>query len=135
MRPRISIVTVVVADLGRSFEFYRDAMGLPAEDLPEDADHAAFHLEGGLAFVLLTRDSMAAYIPGDGFRMGSPQFVLSYGASSRGEVDRLLESAVAGGGSIVEDASEQGWGYTGIFGDPDGHLWEVLWQPPQAASS
>jgi hypothetical protein len=134
MRPRISIITVAVADLRRSFEFYRERLGLEADDLPPDADHAAFHLEGGLAFVLLTHESMASYIEGGEFRPGSPQLILSYGASSREEVDRLLAAAASGGGRVVEIASDQGWGYTGIFSDPDGHLWEVLWQPPSAVA-
>jgi uncharacterized glyoxalase superfamily protein PhnB len=50
--------------------------------------------------------------------------------SSKEEVDAVMKQARKAGGVIVKDAHDTFWGgYAGYFRDPDGHLWEIAWNP------
>ena len=90
---------------------------------------AMFKLEGGLLLNLYPRADLAkdAAIPA-----GPPQsgeFSLAQLVRSRDEVDELLETAAAAGATVTP-AHDRPWGiYSGYFRDPDGHLWEVIWNP------
>ncbi|MBI5444808.1 MAG: VOC family protein [Deltaproteobacteria bacterium] len=51
-------------------------------------------------------------------------------SSLKEEVDAVMEEAGAAGARIVREAHDTFWGgYAGYFQDPDGHLWEVVWNP------
>jgi uncharacterized protein len=69
--------------------------------------------------------------------LGSPQtgeFSLGHFASSRAEVDDLLRRAAAAGATVTDAAHDRPWGiYSGYFSDPDGHLWEIIWNPGDAS--
>ena len=138
MEPRLDVITLAVADLERALGFYR-ALGLESKGVvgTEWVDEktgangavAMFELDGGLLLNLYPRDDLAkdAAIP-----VGPPQsgeFSLAQLVRSRGEVDELLEKAAAAGATVMP-AHELPWGiYSGYFHDPDGHLWEVIWNP------
>jgi uncharacterized glyoxalase superfamily protein PhnB len=90
---------------------------------------ALFELDGGLILSLYPRADLAkdAEIDVDSGRSGG--FSLAQLVRSRDEVDRLLEQAEVAGARITP-ARDRPWGiYSGYFRDPDGHLWEIIWNP------
>lgn len=135
------MITLAVADLEPALAFYRrlglESTGIVGMDLADETTGAngaiaMFKLEGGLLLNLYPRVDLAkdAAIP-----LGPPQsgeFSLAQLVHSRDEVDELLEAA-AGAGAPVTHAHDRPWGiYSGYFRDPDGHLWEVIWNPDGA---
>ncbi|MEZ5995314.1 MAG: VOC family protein [Hyphomonadaceae bacterium] len=125
MPAAISCVTVPVDDLKKSVAFYRDGLGLKAEE--QDDDHAAFDLDGTY-FVLLNRGDFGDYAEGVGKTVagkGSLSAMLSYFTESRGDVDAMLAKAKGAGAAVTAAEEEEGI-YSGYFTDPDGHAWEVL---------
>jgi catechol 2,3-dioxygenase-like lactoylglutathione lyase family enzyme len=127
MEPRLSFVTLGVADLERSVRFYTEVLEL--ERLNQDADVAFFEL-GRTWLALYPRQLLAADagVPDDG--AGFARFALAHNVKTREEVDALLAAVEAGGARIVKPAREAEWGgRTGYFADPDGFLWEVAWNP------
>lgn len=134
MQARISLVTLGVADLDRAVSFYRDGLGLPTEGIVgTEFEHGAvafFELQGGLRLGLFGRDNLlrdAGLPPG---APGSPAVSLAHNVGSRAEVAEVLAQARAAGATIVKPAQDTFWGgHAGCFRDPDGHLWEVAWNP------
>lgn len=127
MEPRISIVTLGVADLERAITFYRDGLGLPMQDNGEDI---AFFALKGTWLALYPREALAEDATVDASGSGFSGVTLAHNVRSREAVDVLLETAKAAGARIVKPAQETFWGgYSGYFADPDGHLWEVAWNP------
>ena len=127
MEPRISFVTLGVADLARATHFYRAVLRLPQR--PSSPAISFFEL-GPTWLALYPRDLLAADagVPAEG--SGFPGFALAHNVRSEAEVERLLAEVVAGGGRLVKPAGRADWGgYSGYFADPDGFLWEVVWNP------
>ena len=127
MEQRVSIVTLGVADLKRSREFY-ERLGWRRS--MANTDGIAFFQAGGMALALYPRHELAkdANVPteGQGFRA----ITLAYNTRTRNEVDSVLKEAKAAGATIVKPAQEAFWGgYSGYFSDPDGFPWEVAWNP------
>ena len=134
MKPRITVITIGVDDLERALVFYRDGLGLPTQGIVgTELEHGAvafFDLQGGVKLATWPRRSIAY----DSGLMESPpsptEFTLGHNVSSKEEVDAVMEQARAAGATITKEAQETFWGgYAGYFCDPDGHLWEVLWNP------
>lgn len=128
MQPRISMITLGVADLDRAVDFYRNGLGLPLQD-PKYRDIAFFALDGAW-LGLYPREHLAAdaNVPAEG--TGFPGVTLAHNVASREEVDAVMNEAEAAGAAIVKPAWEAFWGgYSGYFADPDGYLWEVAWNP------
>jgi catechol 2,3-dioxygenase-like lactoylglutathione lyase family enzyme len=134
MKPRISYVTLGVDDLERAVRFYRDGLGLPTKgtvgaDDPEGGV-AFFELSGGVVLALWPRASIAK---DTGLPMGAAnatEFTLAHNVASTEEVDAAMAEALRAGARIVKPAHETFWGgYSGYFRDPDGHVWEVAWNP------
>jgi len=124
---RISIVTLGVADLKRSWEFY-ERMGWRPSKAGSDA--IVFFQAGGMALALYPRQELAKdanlAAEGQGFRA----ITLAYNARSREDVDAVLQEAQGAGARILKPAQEVFWGgYSGYFADPDDFLWEVAWNP------
>jgi uncharacterized protein len=140
MEPRIHVITLAVDDLERALSFYRDGLGLRSEgiiatEFAGDEENAAgaiamFHLHGGLILSLYPRAELAkdAKVSLDPLTSGG--FSVGHAVATRAEVDSVLSAAQAAGATLTGPARERPWGiYSGYFKDPDGHLWEVLWNP------
>lgn len=134
MRPRVTVITLGVEDLEASLRFYREGLGFPTEGIVgrefEFGAVAFFDLQPGLRLALWPRRSIA-HDTGLAIGPASPtEMTLGHNVSSRAEVDALMAKAAAAGAMIVKPAHDTFWGgYSGYFQDPDGHLWEVVWNP------
>lgn len=127
MQLRLSLITLGVVDVARARQFY-EAMGLTASSASQ-AEVAFFQL-GNVVLALFGRADLAkdANVPDS--RPGFSGVALAWNVPSEREVDEALAQAVAAGGQLVKPASKVFWGgYSGYFSDPDGHLWEVAWNP------
>jgi uncharacterized protein len=127
MEQRVSIVTLGVADLERSREFY-ERLGWRRS--MSKSEGIVFFQVGGMALALYPREELAkdANVSSDGD--GFSGISLAYNTRNRDEVDTALEDAKTAGAKILKPAQEAFWGgYSGYFSDPDGFLWEVAWNP------
>jgi hypothetical protein len=128
MEPRISFITLGVSDFERSVKFYRDGLGFPLSSASKG--DVAFFKTGGVVLALYPTDKLAedAKVPADG--SGFRGVTLAHNVRSREEVSNVLSLAEAAGGRITKSAQDTFWGgHGGYFADPDGHLWEVVWNP------
>jgi uncharacterized protein len=123
---RISLVTLGVADLARARTFY-ERLGWQGQEIEE----TVFFQTGGIAVVLWSRAKVAndAGLP-DGATDGFGGITLAHNVRSRVEVDEVLDQAVNAGAQITQTARETPYGgYAGFFADPDGHVWEIAYNP------
>jgi catechol 2,3-dioxygenase-like lactoylglutathione lyase family enzyme len=126
MKPRISMITLGVDDLGASIKFY-EALGFPRMESPPEV---AFFTLNGTWLGLYGRESLAedANVPAVGHGFGS--FTLSHNVHSEAEVDQIIQQAVEAGATLAKAPGKTSWGgYNGYFKDPDGHLWEIAHNP------
>lgn len=127
MEQRLSIVTLGVADLARSREFY-ERLGWRRS--MANTEGIVFFQAGGMALALFPRNELAkdANVSAEG--KGFNGISLAYNVRAREEVDAVLKEAIAAGANMIKPAQEAVWGgYSGYFSDPDGFLWEVAWNP------
>jgi uncharacterized protein len=141
MESRIHVITLAVADLDRALAFYReglclDSTGVTGTEFVGDAENPAgavamFHLDGDLILALYPRTELAKDA---GIPFGEPksgEFSIGHLVASRADVDALLAQAEAAGATLTGPAHDRPWGiYSGYFRDLDGHLWEIIWNPP-----
>ena len=134
MKNRITLLTIAVDDLERAVTFYRDGLGLVTDGIVgTEIDHGAvafFKLQAGLTRALWPRESLAHDACVE-VTPGSPtEFSIAHNVTSKTEVDEVMSEARSAGARIVKSAIETPWGgYAGYFQDPDGHLWEVAYNP------
>jgi hypothetical protein len=134
MKPRVTLITLGVDDLEKSLAFYRDGLGLQTPGIVgcEFAYGAVafFDLQPGLKLAIWNRASIA-HDTGMAETAPSPtEFTLAHNVRSRDEVDEVMRQAVGAGATMVKSVGETFYGgYAGYFQDPDGHLWEVAWNP------
>ncbi len=134
MKPRITLLTLGVDDLERSLRFYKDGLGLKSEGIAGvEFEHGAvafFDLQNGLKLAIWPRENIAH---DSGLPLEKPsatEFTIGHNVSSKAEVDAVMEQARQAGAKIVKPAQDTFWGgYAGYFQDPDGHLWEVAYNP------
>lgn len=135
MEPRLSVLTLAVADLGRAVRFYRDGLGLATDGIVgtefELGAVAFFAMNEGLALALYPAASLAREA---GVAVPLPQppggVAIGHNVGSAAEVDALLGRAEAAGATITDPGRARFWGgHAGYFHDPDGHLWEIAWNP------
>ncbi len=134
MKPRITLVTLGVDDLQRAVRFYRDGLGLKTEGIVgTEFEHGAvafFDMQSGLKLALWPRRSIAHDAGIALGRRNATDFTIGHNVSSKAEVDAVMEQAQRAGAVVVKAAHDTFWGgYAGYFQDPDGHLWEVAWNP------
>jgi catechol 2,3-dioxygenase-like lactoylglutathione lyase family enzyme len=134
MKPRIKVLTLAVSDLERSLAFYRDGLGLPTEGIMgQEFEHGAvvfIHLNDDLILALFPAASLAkdARITPTETRLGAVS--LGHVVGSKEKVDEVMAEAVRAGAVVIDPARDRFWGgYSGYFHDPDGHLWEIAWNP------
>ena len=130
MKPKISIITLGVADLEASLRFYRDGLGFPTHDYEEGAGIVFLPLEGTW-LALYPRTEFPNEAPGVTFApSGTPMITLAHNVASKEEVDAVINHAVNAGATLIKHPQEVFWGgYSAYFADPDGHLWEVAHNP------
>ncbi len=133
MEPRISIITLGVADMERALRFYRDGLGLHT-NAKEDDGIVFFHTSGTILalypYDALAKDTGARFAgplaPGE--RAGFSGITLAHNVRTKDEVGQVLAQAERAGAKIEKPAADTFWGgYSGYFSDPDGYLWEVAW--------
>lgn len=146
MRSHIDVITLAVSDLDRSLAFYRDGLGLhspgvvgtefPGDQTTPAGAVAMFELEGGLILALYPRTELAKDA---GIPVGpapASEFSIGHLVGSRSDVDAVLAQAEAAGATLTGKPHDRPWGiYSGYFRDPDGHLWEVIWNPQLEAGA
>ncbi|TGB03665.1 VOC family protein [Halobacillus salinus] len=134
MKPRVSVITIGVDNLEQSVKFYRDGLGFPTDGIVgeefENGAVAFFDLQPGLKLAVWPRKSIAHETK---VLMGGPsatEFTLGHNVNSKAEVDEVMAKATDAGAHVTDPAHDTFWGgYSGHFQDPDGHLWEVVWNP------
>jgi uncharacterized protein len=134
MRARIKVLTLGVNDLEKSLAFYRDGMGLPTKGIIgqefEDGAVVFFDLNDDLILALYPTASLSkdAKIEATQSRLGAVS--IGHVVNSKEEVDLVMRQAEQAGAVITDPAHDRFWGgYSGYFHDPDGHLWEIAWNP------
>ena len=134
MQPRITLLTLAVDDLERAVAFYRDGLGWPTKGIVgtefENGAVAFFQLQAGLKLALWPSKSLAADsgLPLQG--RSALEHSLAHNVASREEVDAVMALATRAGATITKKAHDTFYGgYAGYFQDPDGHLWEVAFNP------
>lgn len=130
MEQRLSLVTLGVADVSRAQAFY-EAIGWHVDGgVDDETDHVAFFQAGGLIVALWDRGKLAEDSGVHNDPGGWGGVTLAHIVSSAEQVDSVLSEARTAGASIPRPGSETFWGgYSGIFVDPDGHPWEVAYNP------
>lgn len=134
MNPRITVITLGVDDLEKSLAFYREGLGFPTEGIiGKEFEHGAvafFDLQAGVKLAIWPRENIAwdANIPQTAH---SPtECTIGHNVGSTEEVDAVMAQAKRAGAKIIKPAGKTFWGgYAGYFQDPDGHLWEIVWNP------
>ncbi|MGO4890374.1 VOC family protein [Anaerobacillus sp. MEB173] len=134
MKPRISVITLGVDDLERSLNFYRDGLGLPTKGIEgKEFEHGAvafFDLQSGLKLALWNRRNIAYDSKVNQSAKSPTEFTIGHNVGSKEEVNLVMEQAKKAGAVITVQPQDTFWGgYSGYFQDPDGHLWEVVWNP------
>lgn len=127
MKPRISMITLGVRDLAESIRFYEQGLGFPRMESPPEV---AFFTLNGTWLGLYGRDALAedANVSAEG--KGFSGVTLSHNLASEVEVDQAMEQALAAGATLAKKPQNVFWGgYSGYFKDPDGHLWELAYNP------
>ncbi len=129
MEPRISVITLGVSDLQRSFRFYKEGLGFPTNMTPDRG--IVFFTTSGTRVALYPYEKLGEDV---GWKVSPdakakfPGITLGHCVRNKSDVDALLLQAKNAGGTIVKPAADTFWGgYSGYFADPDGYLWEVAY--------
>ncbi|MGA8266011.1 MAG: VOC family protein [Ignavibacteriaceae bacterium] len=134
MEPGFSILTLGVNDLRKSFKFYNEGLGFPSKGIIgnefEHGEAAFFDLKNGLILAIYARKDLAWDSKVKETNPSATEFSIGYLVKDKAEVDSVMEEAKKAGAIITKPAQKAFWGgYAGYFQDPDGHLWEVAWNP------
>ena len=128
MEPRITIITLGVADVARATFFYESIFGWTKSS--HSNEHISFFELNDLQLALYGKTDLAedAQVPASG--TGFNAFTLAYNTRSEAEVDELIQTMRAKGVKIVKEPQKVSWGgYSSYLADPDGHLWEIAYNP------
>jgi catechol 2,3-dioxygenase-like lactoylglutathione lyase family enzyme len=134
VKPRITVITLGVDNLEKSLAFYRDGLGFATEGIVgREFEHGAvvfFELQSGLKLALWPRDDIAHDTKISKTPRSPTECTIGHNVNTKKEVDAVMEQAKRAGAKIIKGAENTFWGgYAGYFQDPDGHLWEVVWNP------
>lgn len=134
MKPRVTVITIGVNNLDKSLNFYREGLGFPTDGIiGKEFEYGAvvfIQLQEGLRLALWPRESIAHDSGLPIALASSTEMTLGHNVSSKAEVDKVMAQAKSAGAIVVKPAHDTFWGgYSGYFQDPDGHLWEIVWNP------
>lgn len=134
MKARITVLTIGVDNLEKSLKFYRNGLGLKTDGIVgEEFKYGAvvfFDLQGGVKIALYPRESLAHDAGINKTPPSATEMSIGHNVNSKKEVDTVMIEAKKAGAKIIKPAGDTFWGgYAGYFADPDGHLWEVVWNP------
>jgi uncharacterized protein len=134
MNPHITLLTLGVDDLERAVAFYREGLGFSSKGIIgtefENGAVAFFNLQSGLKLALWPRKSLSADSGIPLQPRSGTELSLGHNVASREEVDSVMRQAEQAGAKIVKRAQATFYGgYAGYFQDPDGHLWEIAFNP------
>jgi len=134
MKQRITVLTIGVDDLKKSLKFYRDGLGLETQGIVgEEFEYGAvvfFDLQNGIKLALYPRKSLAHDANIAQTPPSATELSIGHNVNSKKEVDVIMAQAKKAGANIIKPAQKTFWGgYAGYFQDPDGHLWEIAWNP------
>ena len=134
LESRFTILTLGVDDVARSFKFYHEGIGLASKGIIgkefEHGEIAFFDLKNGMILALYAKDNLAWDSQLKKGNPSSTEFSIGYTTRNEAEVDGILEQAKKAGAKIARPAQKTFWGgYSGYFQDPDGHLWEIAYNP------
>ncbi|MBI4456494.1 MAG: VOC family protein [Acidobacteria bacterium] len=134
MKPRISVITLGVSDLEKSLTFYRDGLGLPTKGIIgtefEGGAVVFFHMTNGLILALWPKKELAKDARVPVAAPSAAEFSIGHNVKTKAEVDVVMQQAEKAGATITDPPHDRiRGGYAGYFQDPDGHLWEVAWNP------
>jgi uncharacterized protein len=134
MEARIAVLTIGVDDLERSLAFYRDGLGLPTEGIVgREFEHGAvafFDLRQGVKLAIFPRRDLALDAGVPRTAPSATEFSIGHNVRSEREVDAVMRQAEQAGAIVIKPAQKTFWGgYAGYFADPDGHLWEIVFNP------
>ena len=134
MKPRITVITLGVTDLEKSVKFYEEGLGFPTKGIIgkefEYGSVAFFDLQNDLRLALWPRKSIShdTNIPLQ--NPSATEITIGHNVGSKDEVNAAMEHAKKAGAKIIKPAADTFWGgYAGYFQDPDGHLWEIVYNP------
>ncbi|HEX2153331.1 MAG TPA: VOC family protein [Acidimicrobiia bacterium] len=123
MEPRVTAVTLAAPDVASTVDFYRRAFGWDPAFIN---DEVAFFDLGGMVLSLWSGlgDELGHELPPAG------AMALAHNVRAAEEVDRVIDEAVSEGATVAAPARRQDWGgYSGMIADPNGHLWEIAYNP------
>lgn len=134
MKPRVKVITLGVDDLEQSLVFYRDGLGLSTKGIiGTEFEHGAvvfFDLNDDLVLALYPRSSIAKEANVPVSPPSATDLTLGHIVRSKQEVDVIIGQAQKAGARVTDPPRVRFWGgYSGHFQDPDGHLWEIAWNP------
>lgn len=136
MKPAINVITLGVQDLEKALAFYRGGLGLPTKGVVgtefEGGAVVFFPMEGGLVLALYPKRELAkdAGLAFDERTSSSIEISIGHFVGSKGDVHQVMKQAEDAGARILDPARDRFWGgFSGYFRDPDGHVWEIAWNP------
>jgi catechol 2,3-dioxygenase-like lactoylglutathione lyase family enzyme len=134
VKARITVLTIGVDDLERALRFYSEGLGLPTPGIiGREFEHGAvafFDLQPGLKLAIWPRDSLAHDTGIQKTPRSPTELSIGHNVRSKEEVDAVMAQAERAGATIIKAARKTFWGgYAGYFADPDGHLWEIAFNP------
>lgn len=127
--PRLTMVTLGVADLARSTEFYRAVMATEPDTSSEGVTFVQLPGTWLSLFPLteLAKDISPEVVPR---RVGFSGVTLAHNVRTKEGVAAVIETARAAGAKILKEPVDTFWGgFSGYFADPDGYAWEIAWGP------
>jgi predicted lactoylglutathione lyase len=136
VKPNTVVVSLPVTNLERTLRFYRDGLGIETPGI----DEGIILIElPNLSLFLMESQEYAKYARYGGLTdAGNPTpgaCIFSCAIGSKGEVDQAIEQAVQAGGSAPGPAQDRDGSYIGYVSDPDGHMWELVWNARTEAAA
>ncbi len=128
MAANITLITLGVADVAQATRFYQRLGFVKSESASQES--VSFFRAGGVVLALWSREAQREDAQAEALWDGNGGIVLARNVASEGEVDAIMAKAQAAGASILKPATKTFWGgYNAYFADPDGHVWEVAFNP------